>query len=273
MVRAGVPLILFGPSRWDPRWSDRRRCVRTRSRSVRRTRRTVARGLDGSLGAGVEPTDVTSQFILSPVQIRRPPRPLVRSRSPRATAACTPTTCARVPATRTPPAWNALARRIEPAVGWPDLVLPEQVTSQLGELSGRARHRRTRPHRMADAPRRWPRPWRDGTFLRGFGYRQDNVSRSHRRDLGLDLYNGQTRDCRRQVCGRDRKNLERIFTEAAGVNGVLLFDEADAIFGKRSEVRDAHDRYANIESAYLLQRIETFDGLAISCDQPACQPR
>jgi len=63
--------------------------------------------------------------------------------------------------------------------------------------------------------------------------------------------------------GETEKNLERIFTEAAGVNGVLLFDEADAVFGKRSEVHDAHDRYANIESAYLLQRMETFDGLAI----------
>jgi SpoVK/Ycf46/Vps4 family AAA+-type ATPase len=63
--------------------------------------------------------------------------------------------------------------------------------------------------------------------------------------------------------GETEKNLERIFTEAAGVNGVLLFDEADAIFGKRSEVRDAHDRYANIESAYLLQRMETFDGIAV----------
>src|SRR5262249_22497487 len=63
--------------------------------------------------------------------------------------------------------------------------------------------------------------------------------------------------------GETEKNLERIFAEAAGVNGVLLFDEADAIFGKRSEVRDAHDRYANVESAYLLQRMETFDGIAI----------
>ena len=63
--------------------------------------------------------------------------------------------------------------------------------------------------------------------------------------------------------GETEKNLERIFTEADGVNAVLLFDEADALFGKRSEVRDANDRYANIEVAYLLQRMETFDGLAI----------
>jgi SpoVK/Ycf46/Vps4 family AAA+-type ATPase len=63
--------------------------------------------------------------------------------------------------------------------------------------------------------------------------------------------------------GETEKNLERIFREAGEVNGVLLFDEADAVFGKRSEVRDAHDRYANIESAYLLQRMESFEGLAI----------
>ena len=63
--------------------------------------------------------------------------------------------------------------------------------------------------------------------------------------------------------GETEKNLERIFAAAAGVNAVLLFDEADAVFGKRSEVRDAHDRYANVESAYLLQRMESFDGLAL----------
>src|SRR5207244_3373361 len=82
-------------------------------------------------------------------------------------------------------------------------------------------------------------------------------------ELGLDLYVVNLATVVDKYLGETEKNLERIFTEAAGVNGVLLFDEADAIFGKRSEVRDAHDRYANIESAYLLQRMEAFDGLAI----------
>ena len=63
--------------------------------------------------------------------------------------------------------------------------------------------------------------------------------------------------------GETEKNLDRIFVEAERVNGVLLFDEADAIFGKRSEVKDARDRYANVEVAYLLQRMEQFEGLAI----------
>ena len=82
-------------------------------------------------------------------------------------------------------------------------------------------------------------------------------------ELGLDLYVVDLATVVDKYVGETEKNLERIFAEAAGVNAVLLFDEADAVFGKRSEVRDAHDRYANIESAYLLQRMETFDGLAI----------
>jgi SpoVK/Ycf46/Vps4 family AAA+-type ATPase len=82
-------------------------------------------------------------------------------------------------------------------------------------------------------------------------------------DLRLDLYTVNLATVVDKYIGETEKNLERIFTEAGGVNAVLFFDEADAIFGKRSDVRDAHDRYANIESAYLLQRLETFDGLAV----------
>jgi SpoVK/Ycf46/Vps4 family AAA+-type ATPase len=81
--------------------------------------------------------------------------------------------------------------------------------------------------------------------------------------LGLDLYTVNLATVVDKYIGETEKNLERIFAEAAGVNAVLFFDEADAIFGKRSDVKDAHDRYANIESAYLLQRLETFDGLAV----------
>jgi SpoVK/Ycf46/Vps4 family AAA+-type ATPase len=82
-------------------------------------------------------------------------------------------------------------------------------------------------------------------------------------DLGLDLYAVNLATIVDKYVGETEKNLERIFTEADGVNAVLLFDEADALFGKRSEVREANDRYANIEVAYLLQRMETFDGVAI----------
>ena len=63
--------------------------------------------------------------------------------------------------------------------------------------------------------------------------------------------------------GETEKNLHQIFNEAQGSNAILFFDEADALFGKRSEVKDAHDRYANIEIGYLLQKMEEYDGIAI----------
>ena len=82
-------------------------------------------------------------------------------------------------------------------------------------------------------------------------------------DLGLDLYVIDLSTVIDKYVGETEKNLDRIFTEADRVNGVLLFDEADAVFGKRSDVKDSHDRYANVEVAYLLQRMELFDGVAI----------
>jgi len=82
-------------------------------------------------------------------------------------------------------------------------------------------------------------------------------------ELGLDLYVIDLSSVVDKYIGETEKNLDRIFGEADRINGVLLFDEADALFGQRSEVHDARDRYANVEIAYLLQRMEQFDGLAI----------
>jgi SpoVK/Ycf46/Vps4 family AAA+-type ATPase len=83
------------------------------------------------------------------------------------------------------------------------------------------------------------------------------------RDLGLDLYKINLATIVSKYIGETEKNLERVFTAAADADAILLFDEADALFGKRSDVRDSHDRYANIEVAYLLQRMEQHDGVAI----------
>jgi SpoVK/Ycf46/Vps4 family AAA+-type ATPase len=81
--------------------------------------------------------------------------------------------------------------------------------------------------------------------------------------LGLDLYKIDLSAVVSKYIGETEKNLERIFGAAAAGDLVLFFDEADALFGKRSDVSDAHDRYANIEVAYLLQRLETYDGLVV----------
>src|SRR5205814_8926608 len=131
------------------------------------------------------------------------------------------------------------------------------------ELAARARHR----DQVLDEWRMRPGGGRGrgvtGLFAGDSGTGKTMSAEVIAAALGMDLYTVNLATVVDKYVGETEKNLGRIFTEAAGVNGVLLFDEADAIFGKRSEVRDAHDRYANIESAYLLQRMETFDGLAI----------
>src|SRR5262249_40921451 len=82
-------------------------------------------------------------------------------------------------------------------------------------------------------------------------------------ELGLDLYRIDLAATVSKYIGETEKNLRRLFDAAEASGAVLLFDEADALFGRRSEVRDAHDRYANLEVAYLLQRTESYRGLAI----------
>ena len=82
-------------------------------------------------------------------------------------------------------------------------------------------------------------------------------------ELGLDLYKIDLSTVVSKYIGETEKNLARIFAEAETSNAILFFDEADALFGKRSEVRDSHDRYANIEVGYLLQKMEEYEGVVI----------
>ncbi|MEN2423930.1 ATP-binding protein [Streptomyces rimosus] len=155
------------------------------------------------------------------------------------------------------------ARRIRPAVDWRDLVLPDAPLVQLRELALRARHR---DRVLGD--------WRlsagggrgrgvIGLFAGESGTGKTLSAEVIAADLGVDLYVVQLSSIVDKYVGETEKNLERIFTEADRTDAVLLFDEADAVFGKRSEVKDSHDRYANMESAYLLQRLESFDGIAL----------
>ncbi|GGM03564.1 ATPase AAA [Streptomyces fumigatiscleroticus] len=155
------------------------------------------------------------------------------------------------------------ARRIRPAVDWSDLVLPERPLTQLHELALRARHR----DRVLGDWRLSAGGGRGrgvlGLFAGESGTGKTLSAEVVAAELGLDLYVVQLSSVVDKYVGETEKNLERIFTEADRTDAVLLFDEADAVFGKRSEVKDSHDRYANMESAYLLQRLESFDGIAL----------
>ncbi|MBD0741181.1 ATP-binding protein [Streptomyces sp. CBMA152] len=155
------------------------------------------------------------------------------------------------------------ARRVRPAVGFADLVLPDEPLGMLEELAGRARHR----DRVLGE-------WRLRTgggrgrgvialFAGDSGTGKTLAAEVVAGELGLDLYVVDLSSVVDKYVGETEKNLERIFTEVDRTDSVLLFDEADAVFGKRSEVKSSHDRYANLESAYLLQRLEAFDGIAV----------
>jgi len=82
-------------------------------------------------------------------------------------------------------------------------------------------------------------------------------------ELSLSIYRSNLSSLVSKYIGETEKNLDRVFREAAAINAIVLLDEADALFGNRSEVKDTHDRYANLEVNYLLQRVENYNGIVI----------
>ena len=263
LTTAPVPVLLVGAASWDPRWADEPPLQLDAAPATAAERGTAWRAaLDGRLDCSVDPSEVTAQFLLGPQHIERAARAAALHADLDGTAVGAGHLRAGA-REQNAAGLERLARRIEPAVGWDDLVLPGPTRRALRELTARARHR----DQVLDEWRMRPGGGRGrgiaGLFAGDSGTGKTMSAEVIAADLGLDLYTVNLATVVDKYVGETEKNLERIFTEAAGVNGVLLFDEADAIFGKRSEVRDAHDRYANIESAYLLQRIESFDGLAI----------
>jgi AAA+ superfamily predicted ATPase len=154
-----------------------------------------------------------------------------------------------------------LARRVRPRVAWDDIVLPPRQLSQLRELSDRYLNRSVVHGEWGLAE--FPSPGLVAMFSGVSGTGKTTAAEIIAGDLELDMFKIDLSTVVSKYIGETEKNLEEIFQAAAAGNLVLLFDEADALFGKRSEVSDARDRYANVEVAYLLQRLETFEGLVI----------
>ncbi|MEV5570197.1 ATP-binding protein [Spirillospora sp. NPDC052269] len=259
-----VPVLLSGNRPYDPAWSDVQPLVlEVSARSATGVWRTeLARlGVDADT-LGFDLAAATATFRFDAPQIRR----AVRAALDHAALEDVPLAAAHLH--RGARLQNATglqkhARRISPAVGWDDLVLPDEQREQLAELVGRARHR----DRVLGEWRLRSGGGRGRGVVAMFagesGTGKTMSSEVVAAELGLDLYVVELSAVVDKYVGETEKNLERIFTEADRLDAVLLFDEADAVFGKRSEVKDSHDRYANLESAYLLQRLESFDGIAI----------
>ncbi|CAN92249.1 Putative AAA family ATPase [Sorangium cellulosum So ce56] len=155
-----------------------------------------------------------------------------------------------------------LAQHIPTVAGWDDLILPPAQIALLREIGAHVRHRAC----VLD-------DWGFGKATRGLGVSalfagasgtgKTMAAEVLARELEMDLHRVDLSQVVSKYIGETEKNLRRVFDAAEDGATVLLFDEADALFGKRSEVKDSHDRFANIEVSYLLQRMESYRGLAI----------
>jgi AAA+ superfamily predicted ATPase len=156
-----------------------------------------------------------------------------------------------------------LAQKVDCVSDWKDLVLPPRTLHQLREVCATEKHRHLVHSTWGFA--------RSMTLGRGLnvlfhgssGTGKTTAATILARELGLDLYKIDLSTVVSKYIGETEKQLSRIFREAKSSNAILFFDEADALFGKRSEVKDAHDRYANTEVAFLLQKMEEYEGIAI----------
>ncbi|HEX5482657.1 MAG TPA: AAA family ATPase, partial [Terriglobia bacterium] len=158
---------------------------------------------------------------------------------------------------------SRLARKVRPRQTWKDIVLPQDQMDQLREVCDCAKHWQT-------VFRAWgfDRKLSLGKGLNVLfsgppGTGKTMAAEVLANELQLDLYKIDLSQVVSKYIGETERNLDRVFTAAENSNAILFFDEADALFGKRSEVKDSHDRYANIEIGYLLQKMEEYEGVAI----------
>jgi ATP-dependent 26S proteasome regulatory subunit len=156
-----------------------------------------------------------------------------------------------------------LAQRIEPAATWSDLVLPEPQRRTLREMASHVRQRSKVYEQWGFAAKGLRGLGISALFAGTSGTGKTMAAEVLANELRLDLYRIDLSAVVSKYIGETEKNLRRVFDAAEQGGAILLFDEADALFGKRTEVKDSHDRYANIEVSYLLQRMEAYRGLAI----------
>ena len=165
--------------------------------------------------------------------------------------------------TQARPRLDDLAQRLEPMAAWEDLVLPEPQRRTLHEIATHVRQRAKVYETWGFAAKSARGLGISALFTGISGTGKTMAAEVLANELRLDLYHIDLSQVVSKYIGETEKNLRRVFDAAEEGGAILLFDEADALFGKRSEVKDSHDRYANIEVSYLLQRMESYRGLAI----------
>jgi ATP-dependent 26S proteasome regulatory subunit len=160
-------------------------------------------------------------------------------------------------------ALDELACRLSPCYGWDDIILPDDVRAQLRELAGQVCQRGRVYERWGFGAQLTRGRGITALFAGTSGTGKTMAAEILAADLALDLYRVDLAGVVSKYIGETEKNLRRVFEAAEHSGAILFFDEADTLFGTRTEVRDSHDRYANLEVNYLLQRMEDYSGLAI----------
>ncbi len=161
------------------------------------------------------------------------------------------------------PRLDDLAQRIESTATWEDLVLPEQQRQTLRDIRAHVQQRTKVYQNWGFAGKGGRGLGISALFSGASGTGKTMAAEVLAQELRLDLYRIDLSAVVSKYIGETEKNLRRIFDTAETGGAILLFDEADALFGKRTEVKDSHDRHANVEVSYLLQRMEAYQGLAI----------
>ncbi|MEO5678442.1 MAG: ATP-binding protein [Acidimicrobiales bacterium] len=260
---SGWPTILHGARTWDPAWSVEAPLFTVAPPVRAADQLALWRGL---LGDAAPPDDelgaVATSFRLTGEQVAVAAAAALGE----ATAASRPLSVEdlrRSARSRNSGALERLAKRVRPEATWNDLILPAPTLDKLHELVDRFRHRELVYETWGLAGTGNRGNGLTALFAGPSGTGKTLAAEVIAGALNLDLYVVDLSSVVDKFIGETEKNLERIFDEAERVNGVLVFDEADALFAKRSEVKDSHDRYANLETAYLLQRMEAFSGTAI----------
>ncbi|MBF2050532.1 MAG: ATP-binding protein [Elainella sp. C42_A2020_010] len=158
---------------------------------------------------------------------------------------------------------KGLANKLTPHYTWNDMVLPEETFEQLQEVCNHAKYRSTVLGQWGFGRKLSLGKGISMLFCGSPGTGKTMAAEVIATDLQLDLYRIDLSQIVSKYIGETEKNLDRIFTAAERANAILFFDEADALFGKRSDVKDAHDRYANLEVGYLLQKMEEYTGVSV----------
>ena len=158
---------------------------------------------------------------------------------------------------------NRLALKVSPRYTWSDIVLPKEQMAQLRELLNYVKYRDLVYGEWGFEQKLSLGKGLNVLFSGVSGTGKTLAAEIMAHELGLDLYKIDLSMVVSKYIGETEKNLSAIFQEAKDSNAILFFDEAEALFGKRSEVKDAHDRYANIETAYLLQKMDEYEGIVI----------